>query len=129
MGNNGRLNSFCDRCGNEGGASPLRSRCQVCCTACFSTHATNTITSTSANTPIARPYTCGNVNSGDCQSEYTNALNNGRLNSFCDRCGNEGGASPLRSRCQVCCTACFSTHAATTGKERRLELANDMIVV
>merc|ERR1712039_712729 len=72
--------------------------------------ATTYTTSTRAITPITLPYTCGNTISGDCQSEYENQP----LGQFCGRCGNEGGASPLRSRCELCCRECSSTANPTT---------------
>ena len=44
-------------------------------------------------------YECGNEISDDCESEY----NNGDLDSFYSRCETEGGSSPLRARCALCC--------------------------
>merc|ERR1719322_1958805 len=48
-------------------------------------------------------YECGNEISDDCESEYNNAINNGDLDSFYSRCETEGGSSPLRARCALCC--------------------------
>jgi len=47
---------------------------------------------------------CGNWISGDCSSEYGNGERNGNLGRFYDRCRTEGGSSPLRLRCSLCCT-------------------------
>ena len=51
----------------------------------------------------AQSYKCGSIISGDCQSEYNNAIRNGNLGPFYHRCANEGGARPLRARCSLCC--------------------------
>ena len=48
-------------------------------------------------------YECGYEISDDCESEYNNAINNGDLDSFYSRCETEGGSSPLRARCALCC--------------------------
>merc|ERR1712003_466018 len=41
-------------------------------------------------------------NSADCESEYSNAVTNGDLMSFYERCRNEQGDNPLRNRCSYC---------------------------
>merc|ERR1712224_632911 len=46
---------------------------------------------------------CGNFNSSDCVSEFRNAQDSGSFDGFCSRCSTEQGASPLRSRCSLCC--------------------------
>ena len=46
---------------------------------------------------------CGDGISDDCGSEYNNAVNNNDLDSFYGRCKFEGGSSPLRARCALCC--------------------------
>ena len=48
-------------------------------------------------------YHCGSGISSDCQSEFSNAQNNGNLERFYYRCGTEGGSDPLRLRCSLCC--------------------------
>lgn len=52
------------------------------------------------------PLQCGDINSSDCCSEFSNAERNGEFLAVCDRCVAEGGAAPLRSRCQTCCAKC-----------------------
>ena len=46
---------------------------------------------------------CGTDTSTDCQTEYDNALVNGQLRYFYERCAKEGGSSPLRDECVLCC--------------------------
>lgn len=41
--------------------------------------------------------------SDDCATEFDNAMVNDDLKKFYERCENEGGANPLRSRCSLCC--------------------------
>ena len=48
-------------------------------------------------------YQCGDTISDDCRSEYNNAINNGNLDYFYERCATEGGSQPLRTRCSLCC--------------------------
>ena len=48
-------------------------------------------------------YQCGYDISGDCQSEYNNAIANDDIDSFYRRCATEGGFQPLRTRCSLCC--------------------------
>ena len=62
-----------------------------------------TVGEESATQPSAQGYQCGSDISDDCQSEYKNALNNGNLETFYERCKTEGGDSPLRARCSLCC--------------------------
>jgi len=70
----------------------------------------NSPESTLASAPTELAYTCGDYNSEDCNNEYNNGVNNGDLQSgFCNRCATEGGANPLRSRCQKCCDECLGT--------------------
>ena len=56
------------------------------------------------NLHISLEYECGDSDSSDCTSEYNNAVNNGNLEGFFDRCANEGGSQPLRARCSLCCS-------------------------
>lgn len=44
-----------------------------------------------------------NTISGDCRTEYDNAIRNNNLASFYNRCKSEGGSNPLRNRCALCC--------------------------
>eukprot|EP00427_Karlodinium_veneficum_P027381 CAMPEP_0169221528 /NCGR_PEP_ID=MMETSP1016-20121227/21095_1 /TAXON_ID=342587 /ORGANISM="Karlodinium micrum, Strain CCMP2283" /LENGTH=46 /DNA_ID= /DNA_START= /DNA_END= /DNA_ORIENTATION= len=37
----------------------------------------------------------GQNNSADCVDEHNNAVDNGNIPAFCNRCANEGGANPL----------------------------------
>merc|ERR1711972_721130 len=48
-----------------------------------------------------RDLSCGSDNSDDCVTEYQHGLEH-----FCFRCSHEGGSSPLRNRCHLCCTEC-----------------------
>lgn len=54
--------------------------------------------------------------SGDCQTEYDNAIRNNNLASFYNRCQTEGGSNPLRNRCALCC----GNNVTTTSEEKKL---------
>jgi len=54
-------------------------------------------------TPCAPATECGADISDDCQAGYDNAVANGNLEDFYCFCGTEGGATPLRDRCSLCC--------------------------
>lgn len=54
--------------------------------------------------------------SGDCRTEYDNAIRNNNLASFYNRCRTEGGSNPLRNRCALCC----ENNVNTTSEERKL---------
>jgi len=73
---------------------------------------TDASTETEASTGPA----CGNTtnDSDDCTSEHGNAVANGNLQGFCDRCQNEGGANPLRNRCSEC-QCCSATSPPTSS--------------
>merc|ERR1712232_968117 len=45
---------------------------------------------------------CGCHNSDDCRREYAQLSRD----NFCRRCSSEGGSSPLRTRCKLCCDTC-----------------------
>ena len=60
-------------------------------------------TATTATT-TAPEYQCHETYiSNDCQREYDNAVQNGNLEHFYHRCATEGGATPMRTRCALCC--------------------------
>ena len=48
-------------------------------------------------------YQCGETVSDDCQAEYDNAVRNKNIEAFYRRCATEEGATPLRTRCALCC--------------------------
>jgi len=60
------------------------------------------------------PWSCEvlSANSDDCVTEHRNAINNGDIHLFCNRCTSEVGASPLRSRCQLCYDTCAAMTTA-----------------
>lgn len=72
----------------------------------FGTHVVANICPMPEKFEHGMPYACGQFDSGDCKQEYKNAVNNGNTAGFCRRCATEGGASPLRKRCSLCCTKC-----------------------
>lgn len=102
--NNGDTAPFCKRCRTEGGANPLRGRCRKCCDMCQSVSKT----SNDANDPGTSNMTCAATaeTSDDCDAEAANAVNNGNVAGFCERCVKEDGATPLRNRCKKCCDMC-----------------------
>ena len=69
----------------------------------------------------AQGYQCGSSISNDCQTRYDNAVRNGNLESFYSNCETEGGATPLRASCSLCCkeepktTTAPPTTAPTVG--------------
>merc|ERR1719186_850123 len=73
--------------------------------ACFCDPGNVTYTEACSAITTASPlgYTCGNTISSDCQAEYNNSKNNNNLAAFYERCKTEGGATPLRDRCSLCC--------------------------
>jgi len=91
------LEKFYERCDNEGGANPLRSRCALCC---------------------REPKCPTDELSADCQTEYDNAMANGNIWAFFERCETEGGDNPLRDRCSLCC------HEGNTGSLVQKSLAS-----
>eukprot|EP00040_Diaphanoeca_grandis_P032291 m.195391 g.195391 ORF g.195391 m.195391 type:complete len:533 (-) comp32567_c1_seq1:67-1665(-) len=119
--NSGNYGKVCTRCEYEGGASPLRLRCEYCCSKCgsgpSSTPAPSPLpTPALSSSPIPAPspsptpvpsYTCGTEVSNDCVSEFSNTFaNSGNYDTACDRCASEGGATPLRMNCEYCCSKC-----------------------
>jgi len=172
---NGDLEYFYHRCATEGGATPLRTRCSLCCgegggcvtlrecaeegivsndgvdthirvceaglcndeelcnvedCECNDSAASTTspddfmcyecdvrdseckgtngreISQTACPTEkcLISVYQCNDTYiSPDCQSEYDNAVQNGNLEYFYHRCATEGGATPMRTRCSLCC--------------------------
>ena len=60
------------------------------------------VTSSPVTTPAV--YECNDSYiSDDCQAEYDNAVLNGNLEDFYLNCATEGGATPLRDSCSLCC--------------------------
>merc|ERR1719199_1759631 len=94
---NDNLDYFYERCCTEKGARPLRLRCSKCCT----TEPTPEPTFDPTSDPTSNEtdgLECGDYDSVDCTSEWGNANVNGNLDYFYERCRNETGANPLRSR-------------------------------
>ena len=61
---------------------------------------------TDSTSPATTPavYECNDTYiSDDCQAEYDNAVLNGNLEDFYLNCATEGGATPLRDSCSLCC--------------------------
>jgi len=56
---------------------------------------------------------CGAYDAGDCRQAHRNA--NGNYERFCNRCLTEGGASPLRGRCNLCCAVCSGSSFVQKG--------------
>jgi len=67
------------------------------------TTTTTTITTTTTTTLMV----CGDEVSEDCNLDYDGSINStADAAQFCDRCINEVGDFPLRSRCKTCCDIC-----------------------
>jgi len=58
---------------------------------------------------------CGTEKTGDCLTEWQNAVVNGELDSFYERCATETGSNPLRTSCAYCCPECASGFTYTSS--------------
>merc|ERR1712241_762605 len=74
------------------------------------------VISTYGNVMERQELECGDKISSDCRSECDNALRNGNLDHFYNRCETEGGSQPLRKRCSLCCDGCEPPEPEGSGE-------------
>merc|ERR1712241_1660793 len=74
------------------------------------------VISTYGNVMERQELECGDKISSDCRSECDNALRNGNLDHFYNRCETEGGSQPLRKRCSLCCDTCKEDEPEGSGE-------------